>query len=142
LLLILPAGAAAAPGDVVSCTMPLNLSNSPDFNSSDPLLVADQTGVAHLFWTERLTGPPNAQPDAPDTLMYSRWEDGRWSQPLDIFFSPTNVFNKRINAPRAVPVFRREVYQAIQEENRRAAAAAPGALPRLEGLAMRDPRAR
>jgi carbon storage regulator len=39
-----------------------------------------------------------------------------------------------ITAPRAVPVFRREVYQAIQEENRRAASAATGALPRLEGL--------
>jgi carbon storage regulator len=39
-----------------------------------------------------------------------------------------------INAPRAVPVFRREVYQAIQEENRRAAAALPGSLPSLEGL--------
>ncbi len=102
LLVLLPATAAAAPGDIVSCTMPLNLSNSPGFNSSDPLLVADPSGVAHLFWVERLTGPPNAQPDSPDTLMYSRWEDGRWSQPLDIFFSPTNVFNKRINAPRAV----------------------------------------
>ena len=50
-----------------------------------------------------------------------------------------------IEAPRSVPVFRREVYQAIQEENRRAATAAPGALPRLEGLGAdptRDPRAR
>ena len=47
-----------------------------------------------------------------------------------------------IAAPRSVPVFRREVYQAIQEENRRAAAGAPGTLPRLEGLATRDPRAR
>jgi carbon storage regulator len=47
-----------------------------------------------------------------------------------------------INAPRSVPVFRHEVYQAIQEENRRAAAAAPGALPRIEGLATRDPEAR
>jgi len=50
-----------------------------------------------------------------------------------------------INAPRAVPVFRSEVYQAIQEENRRAAAASPGSLPRLEGLGVeptRDPRAR
>jgi carbon storage regulator len=50
-----------------------------------------------------------------------------------------------ISAPRAVPVFRREVYQAIQEENRRAAAA-PGSLPRLEGLDAgptdRDPPAR
>ena len=48
-----------------------------------------------------------------------------------------------INAPRAVPVFRREVYQAIQEENRRAAAATPGTLPRLEGLEpTQDPEAR
>jgi len=42
-------------------------------------------------------------------------------------------------------VFRREVYQAIQEENRRAAVAQPGALPRLEGLGdetTRDPGAR
>ena len=50
-----------------------------------------------------------------------------------------------ISAPRAVPVFRLEVYRAIQEENRRAAAAAPGSLPLLEGLEgdpTRDPRAR
>jgi carbon storage regulator len=50
-----------------------------------------------------------------------------------------------IAAPRSVPVFRREVYQAIQEENRRAAAALTGDLPRLEGLgdaATRDPGAR
>jgi carbon storage regulator len=50
-----------------------------------------------------------------------------------------------ISAPRAVPVFRREVYRAIQEENRRAAEAAPGSLPRLEGLgadATRNQKAR
>jgi carbon storage regulator len=48
-----------------------------------------------------------------------------------------------INAPRTVPDFRREVYQAIQEENRRAAAATPGTLPRLEGLEpTQDPEAR
>ncbi|OHD74650.1 MAG: carbon storage regulator [Spirochaetes bacterium RBG_13_68_11] len=50
-----------------------------------------------------------------------------------------------INAPRAVPVFRREVYQAIQEENRRAAAAAPSTLPLFEGLGAdptRNPPAR
>jgi carbon storage regulator len=50
-----------------------------------------------------------------------------------------------INAPRAVPVFRLEVYRAIQEENRRAAAASPDSLPRLEGLepdSTGNPRAR
>jgi carbon storage regulator len=39
-----------------------------------------------------------------------------------------------INAPPQVKVYRREVYAAIQEENRAAAAGAPGTLPRLEGL--------
>jgi carbon storage regulator len=39
-----------------------------------------------------------------------------------------------IKAPSQVKVYRREVYAAIQEENRAAAAAAPGTLPRLEGL--------
>ncbi len=38
-----------------------------------------------------------------------------------------------IKAPTAVKVYRQEVYAAIQEENR-AAAAAPGTLPSLEGL--------
>jgi carbon storage regulator len=41
-----------------------------------------------------------------------------------------------INAPSQVKVYRREVYAAIQEENR-AAAAAPGVLPRLDDLLPR-----
>jgi carbon storage regulator len=39
-----------------------------------------------------------------------------------------------INAPSQIKVYRREVYVAIQEENRAAASAAPESLPRLEGL--------
>lgn len=39
-----------------------------------------------------------------------------------------------INAPSQVKVYRREVYAAIQEENRAAAAASPKSLPRIEGL--------
>ena len=39
-----------------------------------------------------------------------------------------------IKAPSQVKVYRREVYAAIQEENRAAAAAAPKSLPRIEGL--------
>ena len=37
-----------------------------------------------------------------------------------------------IKAPSEVKVYRREVYAAIQEENRAAAAAAPGVLPKLD----------
>jgi carbon storage regulator len=39
-----------------------------------------------------------------------------------------------IKAPAQVKVYRREVYAAIQEENRAAAGAVPQSLPRLEGL--------
>jgi carbon storage regulator len=42
-----------------------------------------------------------------------------------------------IKAPSQVKVYRREVYAAIQEENRAAAAAAPASLPQLDEL-MRD----
>ena len=39
-----------------------------------------------------------------------------------------------IKAPTQVKVYRREVYAAIQEENRAAATAASQTLPKLEGL--------
>ena len=44
-----------------------------------------------------------------------------------------------INAPSQVKVYRREVYAAIQEENRAAASAAPQTLPSLQGLMGRNP---
>jgi carbon storage regulator len=44
-----------------------------------------------------------------------------------------------INAPKQVKVYRREVYQMIQEENRMAAGAKPDLLPSLEGLTPKEP---
>jgi carbon storage regulator len=44
-----------------------------------------------------------------------------------------------INAPSQVKVYRREVYTAIQEENRAAASAAPQTLPSLQGFVGRNP---
>lgn len=39
-----------------------------------------------------------------------------------------------ISAPRSVKVYRKEVFQAIQQENLEALKASPSALPRLEGV--------
>ncbi len=39
-----------------------------------------------------------------------------------------------ISAPRQIKVYRREVYQLIQQENLQAAQAKPDLLPRLDGL--------
>lgn len=44
-----------------------------------------------------------------------------------------------INAPRQIKVYRREVYQQIQEENLQAAKAAPERLPALEGFGPSGP---
>jgi carbon storage regulator len=39
-----------------------------------------------------------------------------------------------IRAPRTVKVYRKEVYQLIQDENLKAAQTVPGSLPRLDSL--------
>jgi carbon storage regulator len=39
-----------------------------------------------------------------------------------------------IRAPRTVKVYRKEVYQLIQDENLKAAQSVPGTLPRLDSL--------
>jgi len=44
-----------------------------------------------------------------------------------------------IKAPVQVKVYRREVYAAIQEENRAAASASPGSLPVLDALVPNPP---
>ena len=44
-----------------------------------------------------------------------------------------------INAPSSVPVYREEIWQQIQEENRRAAAAAADLVDALEPNRNRDP---
>ena len=43
-----------------------------------------------------------------------------------------------IKAPRAIKVYRREVFEAIQEENRKAAETATGELPSLDEYIKKD----
>lgn len=93
---------AFAPGDVQACTNVRNLSNSPGYTSVDPLLLASRDGIVHLFWAERIYGEPDAIPNVPDALVYSSWDGSSWSSPIDIFLSPRERFNKRINGIRGV----------------------------------------
>lgn len=96
-----PSVVSAKEGDVVGCTPDFNISQSPDFTSADPFLVADPTGVVHLFWAELLPGSAGAS-NVPDTLMYSVWDGTSWSTPVDLFLSPREFFNRRIMGIRAV----------------------------------------
>lgn len=92
--------AIAADGDVIACTPDYNISQSPGFTSADPFLLADPTGVVHLFWAQLLPGSAGAS-NVPDSLMYSVWNGASWSAPVDIFLSPREFFNRRIMGIRA-----------------------------------------
>jgi hypothetical protein len=78
---------------------PINISNSAELTSTDPFLLADPAGGAHLFWAER-AGTGVAQ--NPDTIMYSYWDGETWSRPLDIFFSHESDGNPLFSYPHAV----------------------------------------
>ena len=89
---------AGAQVDEITWSQPFNLSNSP-LTSTDPFLLADPAGVAHLFWAEKVGNAPGNQPD---TLMYSQWDGKNWSQPIDLFFAPISDGNLVIGYPHAV----------------------------------------
>jgi hypothetical protein len=62
---------AAAQTDEITWSSPINLSNSPDASSADPVVVSDPAGLVHLFWAEKMgTAPGNST----DTLMYAQWD--------------------------------------------------------------------
>lgn len=68
----------------------INLSNTP-VSSVDPFLLADRTGMAHLFWSEDVGGRVvMGGTTAGNTIMYARWDGISWSQPNDILLSPAS----------------------------------------------------
>lgn len=104
-VLLLPAQtllAQARPGDAISCSQWSNFSKSPDHSSVDPLLLTDPSGLVHLFWAERITGGASSEGNAPDAVMYAVWNGESWSLPVDLFLSPREFYNRRVNALRGV----------------------------------------
>ncbi len=75
-----------------------NISGSGDKPSSQPFLLADPAGVAHLFYTQRV----RREIGESDTLMYASWDGRNWSKPVDIFISPENAITDSISYPQAV----------------------------------------
>ncbi len=70
----------------IAWTPPINISNSPDYTSSDHFLLSDPYGVVHLFWAEKMMfDNPGEQPD---TILYSNWDGRQWGKPVDLFFAP------------------------------------------------------
>ena len=74
--------AAAQSGEIV-WSQPLNISGPGEDVATDPFVLADPSGVAHLFWMQRF----NQDYGEPDTLMYAQWDGRGWSNPVDIFLT-------------------------------------------------------
>jgi len=74
---------------VGSWSDPVNISRSRG-ESTDPAIVADQTGLVHLFWSEEMGGKSGGTPDRQhgDAIAYSRWDGKAWSEPIDVLVSP------------------------------------------------------
>jgi hypothetical protein len=65
---------------------PENISNLPT-DSAYPVVVADSSGVVHVFWTEN-----NHEYGSFNNLIYyTRLEGQAWSQPVDILISPLGL---------------------------------------------------
>jgi len=58
--------------------------------------------MVHLFWAERVFGEADAIPNVPDAVMYAVWDGSTWSEPIDVFLTPQENFNRKIAAIRGV----------------------------------------
>lgn len=67
----------------ITWSQPFNISGPGEDVATDPFLLADPAGYAHLFWAQRF----NQDFGEPDTLMYAQWDGREWSSPIDIFLT-------------------------------------------------------
>jgi hypothetical protein len=79
---------------------PINISQSPEYVSRYPDLVVDRTGRLHVVWVEHLAleeienQRPDLGPlysDSESNILYTTWDGGTWSVPLDISFEPQSI---------------------------------------------------
>jgi len=80
---------AVSPGEV-KWFSPEMVSGSFGCHSTDPAIVADQTGTVHLFWSETVgecvVERSEMQPG--NAIAYSHWDGSMWSEPMDVLVSP------------------------------------------------------
>jgi hypothetical protein len=79
---------AWAQSRVTNWAEPVNLSNTPQ-GSAWPAIVADNSGLVHVFWSEDTQGEPvnpKLGPGNGDSVFYTRGDGTSWSQTTDILF--------------------------------------------------------
>jgi hypothetical protein len=97
--LFVPWVVPAASASISSCNSPYNISNSPGATSAYPFLLADNDGRIHLFWSEKTM---EAAGNVPDTVLYAVWQEGIWSETVDLFLSPAEIFNMAVGNIRGI----------------------------------------
>lgn len=90
---------AYAQTGAINWNAPINISRSPGMTSTDPFVIGDSSGAAHLFWAEKKT---DGISNVPDTVMYAYWDGHHWSLPVDIHHSPISHGNQVVAYPHAV----------------------------------------
>ncbi len=83
-----PVPVALAQGDPGRCVWsePINLSQSPDDDTTFGQIIGDPSGRVHAFWSER--PGEDAQGFARDYVAYRVWDGAAWSAVADILVSP------------------------------------------------------
>lgn len=92
---MLSRGDISAQSGTIQWQEPINLSNSPT-SSIYPAIVTDDNGFVHIFWAEDLNGrsvDPAFPEERSNSIFYSFWNGASWSQPIDIFYSPSEPYN-------------------------------------------------
>ncbi|MER2511856.1 MAG: sialidase family protein [Nitrosomonas ureae] len=89
-LSVLPSvGSAHAQDGTPLCvwTTPINLSQSPDLDTTFGQIIGDPFGQVHAFWGEEFT---NEALDTGYYVAYRRWDGIEWSSVFDVLVSPKN----------------------------------------------------
>jgi hypothetical protein len=92
LQLLVAARESAAQSGMVEWSQPINLSNTAE-SSGRPAIVADLSGLVHVFWSEEVGGDSILDIPAQlihngNTIFYTRWDGMSWTEPVDILFVP------------------------------------------------------
>ncbi len=92
-------GPVTAESDRPIWNPPFTVSNTPQ-NSEIPAIIADPYGYVHLFWDEDLGGAPfeaKGNPQTGNSIMYTRWDGGFWTKPVDILSVPGDSVAKFVS---------------------------------------------
>lgn len=68
----------------VRCSAPMSVSNDIAAFSAFAHMAADRYGRLHMIWSSGVAEGRNEEQLETDTIFYAVWQDGNWTEPVDI----------------------------------------------------------